>query len=571
MPDSILVFTFSPVQKFIVEARRTADLFAGSQILVRLARAAAEAIQAQGGTLVYPTDLTADVPNRLVARVPAGREKGIAEGTEASPGASVALLQEWEALAATAKEELMSRPPHPDDVWGAIWSRQVSRLWEIYWASASLDGRSYAEAYDLASRAVDAAKRPRAFLPSEEEGLKDTLSGRRQALRTKEMDAKEYWVELGQGFPASQLRPQGRERLDAIGAVKRFGSLDQNLFLSTSSIASLDFLEQARPHIAAHRDAIQQLEPFPVRPDSDSDWPYDGDLLYLDGLTAKRLSDSYGIDHVDEAQLEVAIASLRDLYKQTGRRPATYYAIMVFDGDDIGKQVSACLSSVDPEDAHRTFSQSLTTFSAQVKPIVVEHKGTLVYNGGDDVLALFPLATALPAGQRLADQFAETVGGTASAGIAIVHHTYPLGTALRMARVAECIAKQVPDKAAVCVKVIKRNGEAAQIRSKWDDLGSLFNELVGLFTGDAHGNPIGSGLAFEVRGAAYALPSADEKWKSEAKRLIKRQSDARHPACPNASALASRLQQWASRLPEQATEVGDWLVFARFVAHGGDE
>ena len=40
MPDAVLIFTFSPIQSFIAEARRASDLYVGSQILVRLAKAA---------------------------------------------------------------------------------------------------------------------------------------------------------------------------------------------------------------------------------------------------------------------------------------------------------------------------------------------------------------------------------------------------------------------------------------------------------------------------------------------------------------------------------------------------
>ena len=178
----------------------------------------------------------------------------------------------------------------------------------------------------------------------------------------------------------------------------------------------------------------------------------------------------------------MARTTLRDLYEATGRRPATYYAIMVFDGDDMGRQVSACLDSENPEEAHRAFSHTLTKFSHHVEPIVRSHMGRVVYNGGDDVLALLPLSTALKAGQQLARQFEADVGGTASAGIAIVHHTYPLGAALEKARTAESIAKhQVAGKAAVCVTVVKRSGEASQMRSKWDDMRTVLPELITLF------------------------------------------------------------------------------------------
>lgn len=78
MNDAVLIFTFSPVQPFIAEARRTSDLYVGSQIPVHLAKAAARVIQ-QRGTLIYPAMLSDDVPNKLVARVAWQEAESIAE------------------------------------------------------------------------------------------------------------------------------------------------------------------------------------------------------------------------------------------------------------------------------------------------------------------------------------------------------------------------------------------------------------------------------------------------------------------------------------------------------------
>src|SRR5579884_4348246 len=96
--DAVLIFTFSPVQSFIGEARRTSDLYAGSQILVTLARAAAQVLE-QHGSLVYPANVSdaRDVPNKLVAKVPWAEAKVVAET------AHRALLDTWRQLATEAK------------------------------------------------------------------------------------------------------------------------------------------------------------------------------------------------------------------------------------------------------------------------------------------------------------------------------------------------------------------------------------------------------------------------------------------------------------------------------------
>jgi hypothetical protein len=52
---------------------------------------------------------------------------------------------------------------------------------------------------------------------------------------------------------------------------------------------------------------------------------------------------------------------------------------------------------------HAAISEALANFALKVVPFVVEelHAGRLVYAGGDDVLALLPLADVLPAAHKL--------------------------------------------------------------------------------------------------------------------------------------------------------------------------
>jgi len=564
MSDAILIFTFSPVQSFITEARRTSDLYVGSQILVCLAKAAAQ-VMMQRGTLIYPAALGDDVPNKLVAHVSWEEAREIAEESKA------ALLREWTHIADTAKNELMGKEPLPDARWHDNWTRQISHLWEIYWAAALLDGRSYRDVYLEASRALDAAKRTRVFDATEEHGLKDTLSGCREALYTSKANAKSYWAKIGEQVGAAKLRPEGRERLDAIGAVKRFSELAERQFPSTSTVASRPFLNLVRQQreFAEYRQIVEELlKGCLYRPNrDDSDWPYDGDLLFLETLTPQRLESSYGLTALDLGWLQMAQDTLLTVYKQMALRPSPYYAVIVLDGDNMGKRVNECQTEAE----HTELSCKLATFAGGVKPIVEEqYQGNLIYNGGDDVLALAPLSSAFPLAQTLASSFKEVTGGTASVGIAIVHHLYPLSAALQQARQAEKQAK-IPPKAAVCVRVLKRSGEIIEMRSPWNAVGDTFADLIGLFQGDAQGEPLSSKFAYDVLHAAYALPEAHEQSQAELKRLLMRHRNAKHPRSPDPSEWAERLRIWAAALPGQLKELGRWLVFARFVAQGGRE
>jgi CRISPR-associated protein Cmr2 len=580
MTDSLLIFTFSPVQSFIAEARRAADLFVGSEILSRMAAAAGRVLRDKG-TLVYPASLEGkDTPNKIVVRVPFEEAEKIAESAKGK------LLAEWQGIAGAANTRLGNFQPTPDDEWEGIWKRQIEErpIWEVYWAVCRMEGDSktaYADAYRHASRALDAAKRSRLFVAVEESGLKDSLSGKREALHTEKQNARDYWKKIGPQVKASKLRPEGRERLDAIGAVKRFSDLAERNFLSTSSVAAHEFMARARPFLAAYRPYVEALlgdRRLHVR--NDEIWPYDNDLLFAETLTKDRLKDSYGLTEPDEGRLRAVQAALKEIYKNVGPRPTPYYALIRIDGDSMGKHIDGLLESSEPEEAHREFSKALTRFAGAVQRIVEEELGPgfLIYNGGDDVLALAPLAQALPMAQKLAHEFNTITGRTASAGIAIAHHLYPLDAALEAARAAEKHAKKAfgDDKAAVCVRALKRSGETVEVSSQWAALSDNFEKLVAFFSEETlgKGSPLSSRFAYDVIRSAYALNEADDKFEAELKRLLGRHRNDKHPNAPEPKEWAGKLRTWAGSMPEKSEkseELGRWLALARFVAGGGRE
>lgn len=138
-------------------------------------------------------------------------------------------------------------------------------------------------------------------------------------------------------------------------------------------------------------------------------------------------------------QTEV-LAALRSLYatKKTGLEPPPkYYAVIAFDGDEMGKWISGehaktalffdQLSSeaqnyfrkhVQPEyrmnlkrtlapSYHIQFSEALANFAIYLTLPIVEERfyGQLIYAGGDDVLAMVPATEAINCAQALRAAF----------------------------------------------------------------------------------------------------------------------------------------------------------------------
>lgn len=119
-------------------------------------------------------------------------------------------------------------------------------------------------------------------------------------------------------------------------------------------------------------------------------FPYDGQWLF-----AERLHDLIGENAEQKAALDKAKDTLKKFLEATvGKsiKPTPYYALLLADGDGMGKAID---NQTSPKE-HRQLSQQLAMFAQSAKAIIeTTHKGSLVYAGGDDVLAFVPLHTVL--------------------------------------------------------------------------------------------------------------------------------------------------------------------------------
>ncbi|MDW8059333.1 MAG: type III-B CRISPR-associated protein Cas10/Cmr2 [Thermomicrobium sp.] len=595
MNDAVLRFTFGPVQPFIAEARRTSDLFAGSRILAELARAAVRALQQDGAQLVYPADLSSDPPNVIVARVPWSQAEASAQR------AAQALRDRWLQFADEALQQLARLVPL-DEAFRDHWQRQTADPWELYWAAAPIERDDYATAFRRATAAVAALKKTRTFDQQVEAGPKDALSGTRAALARAGEDPRSFWRTV-------RRRPEGarlvgeHERLDAVSAVKRFFDFDVS-FPSLPTIAARPFVQeavrQAPQALETYRDAFDLLvtslgeEPRRYRRVGlgTDRFPYDGSFLYEATLEWPALLEELGLEPsaveprraTAEGSLRRARHALTELVRAVGRRPSRYVAVLVLDGDSMGRWLSEAVGT-GGEAAHRAISQRLAAFAARAKELVENRfaNAAAVYLGGDDVVALVPAEEAVPLALALAEAFHRiTEGRTASAGIAIAHWLEPLGDLLRAARAAERAAKRLPRKRAVAVELQPRGGEIVRAVAEYEWLKSLqFEDLVERFRRDGPGSLSGR-VPTDLRLAARVLPRADEAFRAVLARSVTRQGHWPAGTVAERDRLVERLHAFAraydalrddsaGAVPEGPAQLADWLALARFLARGGGE
>lgn len=153
-----------------------------------------------------------------------------------------------------------------------------------------------------------------------------------------------------------------------------------------------------------------------------------------------------------------------------------YFAIIAMDGDRMGEG----LSQFKTREEHLNFSHQLYLFSQQVKEISKDFNATLIYAGGDDVLAVISAKDAFKYAAALREAFASKVcGKTASAGIAVAHRSTPLQDVVHAAHAAESRAKNKYGRDALAVTIYKRSGETLEWGCKWSSVAlKLYDALT---------------------------------------------------------------------------------------------
>jgi CRISPR-associated protein Cmr2 len=151
-----------------------------------------------------------------------------------------------------------------------------------------------------------------------------------------------------------------------------------------------------------------------------------------------------------------------------------YYAVLLMDGDYMGDLVNKKKS---PEE-HSELSKTLDDFTANLRHLIAK-PGRLIYAGGDDVLAVLPLDSALETAKTIRESYIKKVRDrdhaqdkkhiSISAALLIVHHKEPLREAIRDAHhVLDAISKEKADRDALTIRLRKRSGGDRDMYFKWD-------------------------------------------------------------------------------------------------------
>jgi len=373
--------------------------------------------------------------------------------------------------------------------------------------------------------------------------------------------SREFWNALSRHLNLHGARLREGERLCAIALVKRFAGpaffrgelrIDRREMRldDTATIAAAEWLDRA----GIDHDQIRQEQ---------GNWS--GQWLH------REERGELAPDEKCPAEVRRRIGEARE---KPGPPPA-YYAVLMLDGDQMGEWLRGALSPpvgaimhgtmeeyfnglrgpagngqprqrlgesglraarpVGPA-LHAAISAALANFALHVVPgIVREHHGELIYAGGDDVLALLPVARVLSCAHALYQAFrADFLGNgqdpgrlmmgsraTLSAGVAVVHHKEDLRYALERARRAEKAAKN-QGRNALVLAVCRRSGEHAQVLCPWGFVPTV-ERWIQAFIGPGGQNGASDRWVYHLRDELPTLKGIDvDAMRSELSRQIGR-------------------------------------------------
>jgi CRISPR-associated protein Cmr2 len=471
MTTHLLLVAIGPVQDFIAQSRRTRDLWHSSHLLSELSRAAARSLAEQGATLIIPAlerghedllpcwgfdrevDDTSEpkrippfaIANKILAEIPAHLDPEPL--AIACREAARALLRKHAAWVRRNKLDGML-----DANVDAAWHEQVDSLLEFTAGWMPTREGEFSKVRGELDAAVSARKQLREFGPLTSRSVrKSSLCGSRDTLIPADAEQRKQF--------ARKHGVSSGEELDAIGLIKRTGGLPDH-FTPIINIALSPWLERVDPDkLARCRELCRQenIQRFKQELPCTEKFRFEGSVL----MPSREASLEREKGHALSEALREAV---RELHRSR-RMPDPYVVCLVADGDKMGDAIQGMESAENL----RQFSKDLSEFAKGARAVVEQdHRGSLVYAGGDDVLAFLPIDTALACAEALRKSFTEKLGGTGmtlSVGLGVGHTMEAMGELLALGRAAEKLAKQKRNSLAIIVD--KRSGGRRSWTSEW--------------------------------------------------------------------------------------------------------
>lgn len=528
--------SIGPVQDFIATARKSRDLWYGSWLLSELSKVVAKHISDnyRFEDLIFPSpddqnllgrDQDFNVPNKIMATL-----------DQFDPAKATEILVAMDEFLENLWVEARKKVGGPLDT-EELAKAQITDIVEFYWAAVPYENENdYPIAREKAEALLASRKNTRNFKQhvgsnkpkSSLDGFRESVIPR-NAYPTQSDPPEERIAKINALF--HKYHAGEAEQLSGVDLLKRLGEIQKSLkFPSTSDLAADSFLERINKGDVTKSNEnkiLKDIKENILFPHgwSDSDIGEDRSLVFESRL-AEFLPAKEDREKARNKLSEILKPFVGEL------RPNPYYALIIADGDNMGKLID----SMKTPDEHRNLSKKISALALDVPGIFKDHNGACIYAGGEDILGYLPLQNALACAEVLHQKFEDAMTGysfedidgkqkspTLSGGIVIGHHLTPLSDIFTLARKAEKEAKRVRDKNSLAIILNKRSGSEKMIIGKWSELIMRLEIMTELFRKDW----ISTGTAYELQNLAFDLEGIgiqeeEVALSDEAMRIIKR-------------------------------------------------
>lgn len=531
----LFLLTITPVQSFIEQARKTHDLYAGSNILSELVKTAIETISEyrpknmNNEWLIFPryvlgkAQTVASLPNRILCIIETKDPKQVASQIEDS------VHKSFKKISMNILKELALEQSQEFD-------QQISTFPKIFWLLLPYSDENYQNAYRKINSILGGIKALGPFMQlTEPPGRKCALCGKLNALfyKPKKINATRprHVVKKAKEIEYESRLATG-EALCSICLVKRFYQRNSVEFPSTSEIALMNLIynlnqnEKGKKLLQDYQDIINEKCHLTYNKTTFGQKYYDPSLLYKENLTPHyffnegltgAVESKNGQEYISKEVIR-AHTNLIEFINNQKKNLAenhnlnkscwnftNYYAVILFDGDDMGEWLAGDkIKDGKLLEFHRQLSENLVNYASSIEQFVQDPNvsqyppfhntpksgfGKIVYAGGEDFLGFVNLFHALPALQNMRENFSTEVNNglenllkpnegpiTFSAGVLFAHNKTPLSEVLKQVRNTEREAKKVKGKNAIAIAILKRSGELSKAVFKWHNNDSSTNQ-----------------------------------------------------------------------------------------------
>lgn len=349
----LFLFTIGPVQSFIAQARKTRDLYAGSAILGDIIQAAMEKAREIGCNIIIPDfDLKAK-PNRFLGIINSSDPQSFGIEIEIAARSkwvditlnafkTVGIYRSLETSGFDETREQKFNSEKLDRIKPKEAKAQIEDFLEVYWVALLYDQvkDNYFHKHDELQQRLAAIKNTRQFNQIYEPAArKCSLNGERNALYYRPLSYEKRDVNserIHKYLQADVEQLNSRQFMDigeglsAVSMVKRAHISDQqSVFPSTAKVALLNVID-------AIDGSDEDMEFSRLLNSSNKQ---NEQFYFAENLEVQYFKKFFGKNEVDDfiKQLPAIRDSQKKISDKYGKQMSKYYAILVFDGDSMGR------------------------------------------------------------------------------------------------------------------------------------------------------------------------------------------------------------------------------------------